>query len=94
MSPESISRNKLAGIEARDEGCFVRAAVGDDTIVCKRYDAGLCWIDLVRDNGKFAGYLVFAWNNEDLEATWATSTRLNDWVRLFESLYSWIQLGA
>ena len=93
-SPESISRDKLAEIEARDEGCFVRAAAGDHAIVCNRYDAGICWIDPVRDNGKFAGYLVFAWNNEDSEATWATSTRLNDWARLFESLYSWIQLGA
>ncbi len=94
ISPESISRHKLAGIDARDEGCFVRAAQSDDAIICRRYDARVCWIDPVIDNGKFAGYLVFAWNNDDPEATWATSTRLNDWVRLFESLYSWIQLGA
>ena len=49
------------------------------------------WVDPVHDNEQFAGYLLLEWSEGQRDDEWVTSARLNEWVRLFESLYSSIQ---
>lgn len=52
------------------------------------------WADPVHDNEQFAGYFILAWKEGERDTEWATEAKLNEVFRLFENLYSGIQMAA
>ena len=62
--------------------------------ICARFECHDCWITPVHDNAQFAGYLVFTWDESIATPDFAKRDSMRDLTGLFESLYSWIQLGA
>jgi len=93
-APESIDREELAYFENMNGGQFLLLEDIDGSGICDRLDAASCWIAPVQDNGQFAGYLIFAWDRYESRPDASRTSFINDVVGLFESLYSWIQLGA
>ena len=93
-APESIEREEIAYFEDLKSGAFLRYSDMDGFGICDRLEAGSCWIAPIEDNGQFAGYLVFAWDKSEARPDASRTSFIDDVVRLFESLYSWIQLGA
>jgi PAS domain S-box-containing protein len=92
--PESIDREELAYFEGTFKGQYLRHSDLDGFGICDRLEADNCWISPVHDNAQFAGFLVFGWDRSEAEPDTTRVAFLNDIIALFESLYSWIQLGA
>ena len=88
----SISRETLAPFETSRFGQFLTP----DHVHSLRLGNGRgeWWVDPFHDNDHFAGYLLLRWNPGERDGEWVTSARLNEWIRLFEYLYSSIQTAA
>lgn len=87
----SIARDPLAAFEADRFGRFVRSPESYGLPVPEN---GEMWLDAVQDNDQFAGYLALAWESGSRDVDWASEARMNEVLRLFESLYSSIQMAA
>ena len=94
QTPESIDREELSYFENMLSGQFLRHSDIEGFGICDRMEAKTCWLAPVKDNGQFAGFIVFAWKKIDSSPDFASISFLHDVTGLFESLYSWIQLGA
>ncbi len=57
-------------------------------------DIAELWADPVRDNEQFAGYFLLGWKPGQRNPEWATEAKLNEVFRLFEGLYSGIQMAS
>ena len=90
----SLSRTSLADVEHMQFGSHFRVSEESEASICNQFEAQSCWIDPVRDNTQFAGYVVFCWNGPIPDTGLASPSRLNEFIRLFESLYSRIQLAS
>lgn len=90
----SLGRAMLADHETSRFGRFLTCGAGAANPVCEALEARECWVDAVRDNEQFAGHFVFAWSSSIRATQWATAARLNEVVRLFEALYSRLQMAA
>lgn len=93
-APESIQREELAYFESLSGGQYLLHEDLDGYGICDRLEAASCWIAPIQDNGQFSGYLVLAWDKSDRLPDTDRMSFINDVIGLFESLYSWIQLGA
>ena len=87
----SFAREYLADMESARFGRFLTPALVDSL----RLDTDLdWWIDPLADNEQMAGFVLMGWARDTRDGEWVTSSRLNEWIRLFESLYSGIQTAA
>jgi len=90
----SFQRSELESFESLHFGTHLHCAEKTDAAICSHFDANSCWIDPVRDNGQFAGHFVFSFVDDTWDDALASPSRINEFVRLFEALYSRIQLAA
>ena len=90
----SLRRSMLTELESGRFGRFITCGAGTTNPLCEALEARECWVDALRDNDQFAGHFVFVWSSSIREAQWATASRLNEVVRLFEALYSRLQAAA
>ncbi len=93
-SPESIPRGDLSFVESSGIGQLISYGSPESAAICARFECHDCWITPVHDNAQFAGYLVFTWDESIATPDFAKRDSMRDLTGLFESLYSWIQLGA
>lgn len=91
VDPVSIAREPLAAFEADRFGRFIWSSDSSGLPVPGR---GELWLDAVHDNEQFAGYVALAWESGSRDTEWASEARMNELLRLFESLYSSIQMAA
>jgi PAS domain S-box-containing protein len=94
QAPESIDREELTYFENMPVGQFLHQSDIEGFGICDRFESSTCWLSPVHDNGQFAGFLFFGWRNEAQIPDFCDVSFIHDMVTLFESLYSWIQLGA
>lgn len=92
-TPESITREDLSVIELAGTGRLLQYSQRDGAGICGRFDADFCWVAPIHDNTQFAGYLVIAWSEPEMDELIIMPSRMESLTQLFESLYSWIQLG-
>jgi PAS domain S-box-containing protein len=86
--PMSFARDAFG---MQETGRFGRLLAAEEAAACGLDRDAEWWVDPVHDNDQFAGYMVINWAAGAREDDWTSSARLNEWVRLFESLYSSIQ---
>ncbi|MDA0873856.1 MAG: ATP-binding protein [Bacteroidetes bacterium] len=85
----SLPREAFGPMESRRFGRFLAPEEAD---ACGLEPLGAeWWADPIHDNDQFAGYLLLQWSAGTRDDEWASSARINEWVRLFESLYSSLQ---
>lgn len=87
----SLARAPLAPFESQRFGRFIRPA---EPFGLPLSEHGEIWLDPVHDNEQFAGYVALVWQDQGRDTEWASEARMNEVLRLFESLYSSIQMGA
>jgi len=87
----SVPRAQLAAGEQQKFGRFIK----DQELLGVASSSGMdVWADPIHDNEQFAGYFVLAWMQGKRDTEWATAAKLNEVFRLFENLYSGIQMAA
>jgi|GEM_PF-411804 len=86
----SVSRDHLSSGEDQRFGRFLH---GDEKVGLGCSDGDI-WLDPIRDNEQFAGYFLLHWAPGRRDHEWATEAKLNETFRLFEALYSGIQMAA
>lgn len=87
----SIARAPLAFAEAQRFGSFILPTESYGLPLPER---GEMWLDPVHDNEQFAGFVALVWESGSRDVEWASEARMNEVLRLFESLYSSIQMAA
>lgn len=91
IDPVSIPRAQMVTGEHQPFGRFIRGTETTGLMLDSEADV---WLDPIHDNEQFAGYFALIWNKGSRDAEWATEAKLNEVIRLFESLYSSIQMAA
>ena len=93
VSLESIDRSELSYFESLVGGQLLHQNDIVGSGLCSRLEASTCWIAPISDNGQFAGYIVLSWEHAVRFAAGKLAF-FEEIIQLFESLYSWIQLGS
>jgi PAS domain S-box-containing protein len=91
LDPVSVPRAQLAVGERQRFGRFISDQELHGIAPMTGTDV---WADPVHDNEQFAGYFVLVWKQGERDMEWATPAKLNEAFRLFENLYSGIQMAA
>lgn len=89
--PVSVPRAQLAEGEVEPFGRFIQ---DPETAGMMQESETEVWLDPIRDNDQFAGYFALTWAPGKRDKDWATESKLNEVFRLFETLYSGIQMAA
>jgi len=87
----SLPRKPLAHAESTRFGHFIRSTEPAGLPVAQDEEI---WLDPIHDNEQFAGYMALSWKAGSRDSDWASESKLNEVFRLFESLYSGIQMAA